>query len=87
MPKDDTKAAHWFQKAAEHGYLRGQHNLGVMYYNGEGVQQDYAKAVQWITKAAEQKLEEAKHNLVLVQAKGQAGTSKSVKIVKRFGQK
>ena len=28
--------------------------LGVIYYNGKGVPQDYKKAVYWYTKAAEQ---------------------------------
>lgn len=28
--------------------------LGMMYYNGQGVPQDYKEAVSWYTKAAEQ---------------------------------
>ena len=28
--------------------------MGVMYYNGAGVEQDYEKAAEWIEKAAEQ---------------------------------
>jgi TPR repeat protein len=40
-----------------------QHNLGVMYHNGEGVQQDLKQAVAWYRKAAEQGLAQAQHNL------------------------
>ena len=44
---------------AEQGFAKAQHNLGVLYYNGEGipqdrVTQDYAEAVRWYRKAAEQ---------------------------------
>ncbi len=37
-----------------------------MYYNGEGVPQDYAKALQWWHKAAEQGDAKAQHNLGLM---------------------
>jgi TPR repeat protein len=39
---------------AEHGDARAQFSLGGMYYNGQGVQQDYAEAAKWTRKAAEQ---------------------------------
>ena len=55
-----------FQKtfqAAEQGNAQAQLDLGVMYYKGEGVRQDYAQAVQWFRKAAEQGVAEAQHNL------------------------
>ena len=31
-----------------------QYNLGIMYWDGRGVQQDYRTAVKWLRKAAEQ---------------------------------
>ena len=31
-----------------------QKNLGTMYYNGQGVPQDYAQAAYWYRKAADQ---------------------------------
>ena len=43
-----------WQPLAENGYAEAQYALGVMYFQGEGVKQDYAKAVKWYTKAAEQ---------------------------------
>ena len=36
-----------------------QYNLGVCYYNGDGVAQSYAEAVKWFRKAAEQGYAEA----------------------------
>ena len=38
--------------AAEQGDADAQHNLGFMYYNGEGVPQDYVQAHKWINLAA-----------------------------------
>ena len=43
-----------YQIAAEQGNATAQYNLGVCYYNGQGVAQDNKKAVYWFTKSAEQ---------------------------------
>jgi uncharacterized protein len=45
---------------AEQGVAPAQHDLGVMYANGQGVPQDYATAVSWYRKAAEQGLAHTK---------------------------
>ena len=37
----------WYRLAAQQGYARAQRNLGLMYYGGQGVAQDYAEAVKW----------------------------------------
>jgi tetratricopeptide (TPR) repeat protein len=50
-------------KAAEQGDAAAQFNLGLMYYFGEGVQQDYAEAEKWYRKAAEQGDASAEYNL------------------------
>ena len=39
---------------AEQGYVDGQRNLGVLYYLGQGVSQDYKEAEKWWELAAEQ---------------------------------
>ncbi|MEA1946190.1 MAG: tetratricopeptide repeat-containing serine protease family protein [Thermodesulfobacteriota bacterium] len=54
VPKEYTKAAEWYRKAAEQGDAFAQSELGSMYYNGEGVTKDYTEAVKWYRKAAEQ---------------------------------
>ncbi|MDR1398069.1 MAG: SEL1-like repeat protein [Desulfarculales bacterium] len=40
--------------AAGPGDAEAQHNLGVLYYKGDGVKQDYASSCQWWEKAAAQ---------------------------------
>ena len=44
---------------------------GLAFYEGRGVQQDYAQAAAWFTKAAEQGLAQAQSNLGLMYANGQ----------------
>jgi len=39
---------------AERGDVNAQYNLGVMYYKGLGVPQDYAESIKWYRRAAEQ---------------------------------
>ena len=48
---------------ADQGDAEAQNNLGLRYYNGEGVTKDYAEAVKWYRKAAEQGHAEAQFNL------------------------
>jgi TPR repeat protein len=43
-----------YQPLAAEGNARGQYHLGLMYYNGSGVGQDYAEAGKWFRLAAEQ---------------------------------
>ena len=59
-PADDIET---MRKAAEAGDDVAQYSLGVMYYNGEGVLQDYTEAVKWYRKAAEQGYAAAQNNL------------------------
>jgi len=60
-------AAEWYKKAADQGHARAQYNLGVMYANGEGVEEDDKAAVKWLTKAAEQGLREAASRIDKIQ--------------------
>lgn len=48
---------------AQQGDAPAQFNLGLIYYQGQGVPQDYSKAVEWYTKAAGQKYALAQYNL------------------------
>ena len=42
----------WYRKAAEQGAASAQLNLGLMYYNGQGVTQDYVQAHKWFNLTA-----------------------------------
>ena len=48
------EAVKCYRKAAEQGKASAQNNLGLCYYKGQGVAQDYEEAVKWYCKAAEQ---------------------------------
>ena len=50
---DYVKAAVEFLIAAQKGDVRAQLNLGLLYDQGQGVEQDYAQAVMWYTRAAQ----------------------------------
>ena len=52
---------------AEQGHVVSQYNLGAMYYNGQGVPQDFKAAIKWYTLAAEQGFFVAAWNLSNVQ--------------------
>jgi len=49
-----TAAYEEFKSLAEQGDADAQWNLGMMYYNGQGVEQDSVEAVKWFQKSAEQ---------------------------------
>lgn len=51
--------------AAEQGDGSAQHRLGVMYYDGTGVQENHEKSFYWTTKAAEQGISKAQNNLAI----------------------
>ena len=48
---------------AERGDSWAQHNLGIMYYDGEQVEKDFKEAVKWLRKAAEK--DRPSHNSTL----------------------
>ena len=52
-----------FTELANKNNASAQYNLGVCYYNGYGVTQDYAEAVSWYRKSAEQGHASAQYNL------------------------
>ena len=56
--------------AAEQGDAEAHCNLGLMYENGQGIQ-DCIEAAKWYRKAAEQGLAEAQYNLGFMYQHGQ----------------
>ena len=55
---------------AEQGNAEAQSNLGGMYFNGQGVSQDYKEAVKWDRLAAQQGYVDAQYHLGVMYAKG-----------------
>ena len=92
--QDYVEAMKWFRKAAEQGTFRvdegsrayevrleqdgAQYNLGLMYYRGHGVLQDYVEAMKWFRKAAEQGKAHAQWYLGEMYAKGEGVTQDEV---------
>ena len=52
-----------WEGAAEQGHALAQHNLGVMYEHGQGVEVNLKKAFEWCKKAADQGYDRAQYNL------------------------
>ena len=52
-----------FKILADVGYRNAQFSLAMLYYNGEGVIQDYKEAMKWFRLSAEQGHTKAQHNL------------------------
>ncbi len=51
-PADFARAADWYRRAAEHHHPLAEHNLGVMYAEGQGVDRNPAEAGRWLRRAA-----------------------------------
>src|SRR5512141_2735038 len=70
--RGDYKTAYrLIQPLADKGLPEAQFNLGLMYYNGHGVPQDYGEAMKWYWKAAYQGFSPAQHNLGVMYDNGQ----------------
>jgi len=72
--RDYATALKEWRPLAEQGGAHAQLNLGVMYFNGQGVTQDYRAAVKWYKLAAEQGEANAQLNLGVMYFNGQGVT-------------
>ena len=68
---DYSKTVQELQYLADHGDLRAQFDLGVLYDKGNGVPQSDHEAMNWYRRAAEQGEARAQYNLGLMYANGQ----------------
>lgn len=57
------EALRWYREAAEQGNAAAQHELGLMYYYGEGTPQDAEAGTEWIERAAVQGLAVAQNDI------------------------
>ena len=58
-------------EAANNGDAEAQHKLGLLYYVGQGVPQDYQEARKWFEKAAAQNNVDGQYSLGFLYSKGQ----------------
>ena len=82
--RDYETAAALYRKAAEKGNANAQCNLGYMYANGEGVEQDDAEAIKWYRQAAEAGNIAAQYNLALRYESGNGVAQDDVEAVKWY---
>lgn len=68
------EAVKWYQRAAEQGHSEAQYCIGLCYYYGQGVTQDYKEAVKWLERAAEQGHGDSQHKLGLCYINSQGVT-------------
>ncbi|GEM_PF-1518550 len=69
--REYVMAKYWFSQAAQQNLPEAQKWLGVLFYQGQGVPQDYYEAFRWFEKSAEQGSAEAQNNLALMYFKGE----------------
>ena len=72
------------REQAEQGAANAQNDLGVMYYNGEGVPQDYVEAVRWYRLAADQGFAVAQLNLGVMYDRGRGVPQDYVEAVRWY---
>lgn len=60
---DYATALKEWQPLAKQGDRSAQFNLGLMYFDGQGVPQDFAEAADWFRKSARQGFVKAQYNL------------------------
>lgn len=65
VSRNNTDALKWYHKAANQGFAEAQTYLGLSYFLGGIVKEDYAKAYAWYRKAAEQGYADAQYSLGL----------------------
>ncbi|HET7921162.1 MAG TPA: tetratricopeptide repeat protein [Gammaproteobacteria bacterium] len=65
------EAAFWYKKAALSGISTAMYNLGVLYFNGQGVDKSYSEAHRWFAHAAERGNPYAQLQLGLMSLTGQ----------------
>lgn len=71
LPRDPEKSLFWIKKSAEQGNEIAIEEMGMKYYEGFGVEQDYAEALKWLKLAAQ---------------KGKSSAYSSIGIMYRDGQ-
>ncbi|NKN34934.1 peptidoglycan-binding protein [Agrobacterium sp. a22-2] len=84
VANDLSKAAVWYQHAADRGFAPAQYRLANLYEKGTGVERDIAKAKALYQQAADAGNASAMHNLAVLYASGADGTPDFAKAAEWF---
>ena len=87
LERDPKKGIELLFNAVRKNSLTARFNLGMAYYNGDGVRQDTAKAFQWLQVAERQNFAEAQYFLGMLLAEGADGVPKDTKSAQQLLQK
>jgi hypothetical protein len=82
---DYETAVKLFSKACHDGTAEGCYDLGIMYDNGQGVQQDYFKAVELYTKACDGGIVNGCYNLGNMYKTGKGVRQDNEQALKYYG--
>ena len=78
LDRNPEKGVDLLSKAVRAKSLTARFNLGMAYYNGDGVPQDPSKAAQWLQVAEKQNFAEAQYVLGMLLAEGEEGLPKNL---------
>ncbi len=77
LERNTDKGIKLLSKAVRAKSLTARFNLGMAYYNGDGVEKNLFKASQWLRLAVKQNFSEAQYSLGLLLLEGGEGISKN----------
>ena len=87
LERDPQKGIELLFHAIRTNSLTARFNLGMAYYNGDGVEQDTAKAFQWLKVAERQNFAEAQYFLGMLLAEGADGVPQDTQSAQELLQK
>ena len=64
VEKNIPEAIELYKRASALGHRSANHNLGLIYYEGEDVAKNYNEAAKWLAIASERKLEDSQRILL-----------------------
>lgn len=68
--ENPDELVHWYIEGAQQGYASSQHQLGLLYFAGKVVSQNYAEAFRWFQLAALQDYPPAQFSLARLYQQG-----------------
>ncbi len=77
LKRDTEEGIKLLSKAVRAESLTARYNLGMAYYNGDGVPKNALKASQWLQMAVKQNFSEAQYSLGLLLIEGAEGVTKN----------
>jgi TPR repeat protein len=77
LERDTEKGIKLLSEAVRAKSLTARFNLGMAYYNGDGVEKNTLKASQWLRLAVKQNFSEAQYSLGLLLLEGDEGIPKN----------